>query len=494
MKYFQNDLFLLLPEIFLVFFIVSFLLVGTFLTSTFKLLLLDRFSYIFLFFLFLLGFIYYALPEADFLLLNFQFISDQLSLFLKFFAIFLIFFIVYVTVNYLFFEKVFFIEYYFFVGLLLITTFFLISTVDFFLFYLIIELQALLLYTLAAVKRYNVFSAESGLKYFVLGAFSSGLLLYGISLLYGFLGFLNFYDIKFIFFNWIDTSSFFGVHLALVFILSSLMFKLSMAPFHIWVPDVYDGAPTSSVFFFVTLPKLAVFVFLFRLYSYLLIEFSGLWYSLLFFSGLLSVLWGTFSALYQFSIKRLYAYSSIVNIGYLAMALSYGTSESLTAVLYYLTVYIVITALLFSFLVGIGNLRGFETGKSLFDYKALFSYSFFLSILFSLIFFSFAGIPPLSGFFIKFFLFKTMFLADFLMNPAFFIIFFVSTVSAFYYIRVVRFIYFSGNSRFPDFFVVTSPFLIFFIIFFIVTAVILFFIFSELLFIKFTLFTNFLIF
>jgi NADH:ubiquinone oxidoreductase subunit 2 (chain N) len=494
MNYFQNDLLLLLPEFFLVFFIVSFLLVGTFLTSNFRLILLDRFSYVFLFFLVLLGLTYYCLPETDFLLLNFQFISDSLSLFMKFFTIGLLFFIVYTTVNYLFFEKVFFIEYYFFVGLLLITAFFLISTVDFFLFYLVIELQALILYTMAAIKRYNVFSAESGLKYFVLGAFSSGLLLYGISLLYGFLGFLNFYDIKFVFFNWLDTSSFFGIHLALIFILSSLMFKLSMAPFHIWVPDVYDGAPTSSVFFFVTLPKLAIFIFLFRLYTYLLIEFSELWYTLLFFSGLLSVLWGTFAALNQFSIKRLYAYSSIVNIGYLAMALSYGTSENLVVVFYYLVVYIILSALLFSFIIGVGNLRGFETGKSLFDYKTLFSYNFFFSIFFALIFFSFAGIPPLSGFFIKFFLFKVMFLGDFLLNPAFFVIFFVSTISAFYYIRVVRFIYFSGNKRFPDFFVVLSPFLVFTIIFSITTFVILFFLFSELFFIKFTFFINFLFF
>lgn len=494
MTYFQNDVLLLLPEIFLVFFIVSFLLVGTFLTSNYRLIFIGRFSYIFLFFLTLLASAYYALPEVDFLILNFQFLSDQLSMFLKFLTLSLLFLIIYTTVNYLFSEKVFFVEYYFFVGLLLITAFFLISTVDFFLFYLIIELQALVLYSLAAMKRYNVFSAESGLKYFVLGAFSSGLLLYGTSLLYGFIGFLNFYDIKFIFLNWVDTSSFFGVHVALIFIMCSLMFKLSMAPFHIWVPDVYDGAPTSSVFFFVTLPKLAIFIFLFRLYTYLLVEFAGLWYTLLFFAGLLSVLWGTFAALNQFSIKRLYAYSSIVNIGYLAMALSYGTSENLIVVLYYLVVYIILSALLFSFIIGVGNLRGFETGRSLFDYKVLFSHNFFLSLLFALIFFSFAGIPPLSGFFIKFFLFKVMFLGDLLVNPAFFIIFLVSTISAFYYIRVVRFIYFSGNTRFPDFLVVISPFLIFFIVFSIFTFVILFFIFSELVFIKFTFFVNFLFF
>lgn len=194
--------------------------------------------------------------------------------------------------------------------------------------------------------------------------------------------------------------------------------------------------------FFSTLPKLAVLSFLIKFYLLVLSECGGLWHTSIFVSGLLSVLWGTFAALNQLSVKRLYAYSAVVNVGYLLISFSYGTLENFANVLNYLIPYIFSTIAIFSVVLLFRKVGTLRKIKFIGDFKYHFTYSTALAAAISLIFFSLAGVPPLAGFFTKFFLFRSIFLTDFLTNFVIFVILITSVISAFYYIRVVRFAFF----------------------------------------------------
>lgn len=472
--FFLNDCFFLIPEFFWISLVIAFLLFTTTMINKTHKILMQDFGYVYLYFIYLFGVVLLCVPSVEYSLLNYQYTNDQLLSCFKFVFLLMLAFCIYFSIDYFIKENVFFSEYFFLIGFFLVSSFFLVSAKDFLLFYLSIELQALILYTLAAFKRYNIFSAESGLKYFVLGAFASGLLLFGISLFYGFLGILNFYDMKFFFLKWLGVEAYFGISSAILFIFVALLFKLAAAPFHIWVPDVYEGAPTVIVLLFASLPKLAVFTFLVKFYILFFHEMSGLWYTVFFFSGMLSVLWGTFSALNQLNIKRLYAYSAIVNVGYILTSLAYGTLENLVASLNFLVVYLLSTLSFFAVILMFresGNLRKL---KYIGDYKSYLSYSSLLAILFSLVFFSMAGVPPLAGFFIKFFLFKAIFTVDFLLNPIFFVILVTSVISTLYYIRIVRFIFFDKLVE-PTFFrpvnIIFCFLFIFIIIFLLIFAV-----------------------
>lgn len=234
---------------------------------------------------------------------------------------------------------------------------------------------------------------------------------------------------------------------SVLFILAGLLFKLSAAPFHIWAPDVYDGAPTPVVLFFAILPKFAMFVFVAKLSLSLLNELTAVWNDVLFLSGLLSVLWGTLAALNQFNIKRLYIYSAIVNVGYLLTTLSYGTYDSLLVLFNYLMIYFISTLSIFLVIMLFRKAVNLQKIKFLLEYRLYSTYSTPFAVLYALVFFSLAGVPPLAGFFAKFFLFKVVFAGSFLSNPAFFFILILSVVSAFYYIRCVQFIFFDTLRR-----------------------------------------------
>lgn len=230
---FNHDILFFLPEIYLIGVVILALLVGTFLTSKFSSVNVVSFGRFTLILLCALLYISLQLPTYDYFLLGYQYLSDSLSYFAKTFLILFLIGILYVSLEYFFHERVFFLEYFFFIGFFVISAFFLISANDFALFYLVIELQALILYTLATLKRYNILSAESGLKYFVLGAFSSGLLLFGISLFYGFTGLVNFYEARFLMLGSCEGVIRYGFSFALVFILAAFLFKIAGAPFHI---------------------------------------------------------------------------------------------------------------------------------------------------------------------------------------------------------------------------------------------------------------------
>jgi NADH-quinone oxidoreductase subunit N len=263
---FVNDYLFLLPELYLALISSVLLIMGTTLTNYSRKVLVTNFGYLTLFISFLFFFLCLQVPITEYCLLQYQYIATLFSFWFRVVFLLCFFLCLAFTLNYFFFERIFFIEYYFLVSLFCISSFFLVSANDFVLFYFALELQALIVYTMATLKRYTVFSTESGLKYFVLGALSSGLLLFGISLFYGFFGTLNFHDMKFLFLKWSELNLSYTFLLPIAFIMSGLLFKLAAAPFHIWTPDVYEGAPSAVVLFFATLPKLAMFSFLLKFF------------------------------------------------------------------------------------------------------------------------------------------------------------------------------------------------------------------------------------
>ena len=316
-----------------------------------------------------------------------------------------------------------------------------VSSNDLILFYLGLELQSLSLYVLAAIDRNNLRSSEAGIKYFVLSALSSGLLLYGCSLLYGFTGSTNFDVIQ----NDLVSKNT-GAVFAMVFILVGLAFKVSAVPFHMWTPDVYEGAPTSITNFFAVVPKIAglavIIRFMGKPFDNILIE----WQTIMIFLSIASMVLGAVAAIGQKNIKRLMAYSSIGHIGYALAGISTGTDSGYASTIIYLTIYVVMNMGAFGCIYLMRKDGNYKEDIS--DLSGLSKKQPLLSFSFLIIFFSLAGIPPLGGFFAKFYVFMSVIESE---MYALAIIGLVTTViSAFYYIRIVKIIYFDETKMHFD--------------------------------------------
>ena len=309
-----------------------------------------------------------------------------------------------------------------------------VSANDLMSLYMGIELQSLSLYVLAAFKRDSERSTEAGLKYFVLGALSSGILLYGCSLIYGFIGSTNFSSIAVALSNMGESGAPIGAIVGLVFVLSGLAFKISAVPFHMWTPDVYEGSQTPVTAFFAVAPKVAALALLSRTLYVPFGEMSGSWSQVVIFMSVASMLLGSFAAIMQTNIKRLMAYSAISNIGYIFLALSLGTQLGLEASLLYLTVYTV------SALGGFAFILSMEKDNIMLNdiasFAGLSKSNPFYAICFSIILLSLAGLPPLAGFIAKFYIFKAVIAADYLWFAVIGII--GSVISAYYYLNIVK--------------------------------------------------------
>jgi proton-translocating NADH-quinone oxidoreductase chain N len=322
-----------------------------------------------------------------------------------------------------------------------------VSSYDLIAMYLAIELQSFCMYIIASLKRESEFSTEAGLKYFILGAFSSGLLLFGCSLLYGFTGTTN-YQQLFQIFSTIDKTSELEVSNAIIlgvlFVLVGMLFKLSAAPFHLWAPDVYEGAPTSVTAFFAIVPKIAILSLVVRLFSYV---FYGLlpWQEVLILCAIASMIIGTLGALWQTKIKRLLAYSGIGHIGYMLIGISTGSIEGIYATFFYVIIYIIMTVATFSILLSIRKQGSLSKLKYLNDLSGLFISNPQLALSFSIIMFSMCGVPPLAGFFSKMFIF----ISAINMEMYFLAIIGVMTsvVASFYYIRIIKLMFFDSVTR-----------------------------------------------
>jgi NADH-quinone oxidoreductase subunit N len=300
--------------------------------------------------------------------------------------------------------------------------------------YVGVELHSLALYVLAAFRRDDARASEAGLKYFVLGALSSGLLLYGASLIYGFAGSTRFSDIAAVVQGQADTGVLFG----LVFLMCGLAFKVSAAPFHMWTPDVYEGAPTPVVGFFAAAPKLAAMVLFARALGDGFLGAAEQWRQVLIVIALLSVFVGAFAGLVQRNLKRLWAYSSIANVGYALIGLAAGTPEGLQAMLLFMVLYMVDVTGFFACLIAL-NREG-KAMETMDDMAGLIREKPALGLAMTVFAFSALGLPPLSGFWAKFYVFKAAINADLAWVAVAGLV--GSVVAAFYYLRLVKVIWF----------------------------------------------------
>ncbi len=308
-----------------------------------------------------------------------------------------------------------------------------ISSNDLIVFYMGLELQSLALYVLASFNRDNLLSTESGLKYFVLSALSSGLLLYGCSLTYGFSESTNFDQIL------INSTEFnYGTTFGIVFILVGLAFKISAVPFHMWAPDVYQGSPTSVTLFFAILPKIAALsVFIKFLYT----PFANMndqWQTIIVFISIASMIFGAVAAIGQKNLKRLIAYSSISHMGYALAGLATISNQGIQSSITYISIYLVMNLAFFSCLFMLK--RNDKYYENIEDLSGLSKKHPILSFSLLIVLFSLAGIPPLAGFFAKFY----VFLAVIEQSMYFLAIvgLLATVVAAFYYLRIIKIIYF----------------------------------------------------
>ena len=310
----------------------------------------------------------------------------------------------------------------------------LISASDFIALYLGLELMSLALYVVAAYQRDNLRASEAGLKYFVLGALSSGMLLYGVSLMYGYSGSVSFSGVA----TALKGHSPLGVVFGLVFVLAGLAFKISAVPFHMWTPDVYEGAPTPVTTFFASAPKMAAMAVLVRV---TLTAFPGVadeWRQIVTFVSIASMALGAFAAIGQTNIKRLMAYSSIGHMGFALVGLAAGTVEGAHGVIIYMAIYLVMTLGTFA---GILSMRrGGAYVENISDLAGLARTNAPMAFFLAAMMFSLAGVPPLAGFFAKFYVFAAAMKADLYGLAVIGVL--VSAVGAYYYLRIVKIMYF----------------------------------------------------
>ena len=371
-------------------------------------------------------------------LFNDSVVIDYMSSFMKIITLLGAFLVLIISSSYLKIFKIFKIEYPILILSSVLGMMVMISSNDLMVFYMGLELQSLALYVLATFNRDQLKSSEAGLKYFVLSALSSGLLLYGCSLIYGFSGSTNFDTIA----NQLNSNEYvltFGI----VFILVGLAFKISAVPFHMWAPDVYEGSPTSVTLFFTMVPKIAALTVFIRFLYVPFLNLIDQWQIIIIFLSIASMLFGAIAAIGQTNIKRLIAYSSIGHIGYTLAGLTTGSNEGIQSSIIYISIYIIMNLALFSCLLMLKRKNQYY--EEIGDLSGLSKNHPLLSLSLLIILFSLAGIPPLAGFFAKFYIFKAV-----LEQSMYFlaIVGLLSTVvAAFYYLRIIKIIYFDAEKE-----------------------------------------------
>ena len=425
----------IIPEIFISLSVMFLLILGVFKKNSFE--LIHNLSIIVLL---ITGVIVFneTLDIEKILLFNGSVVIDYLSSFMKIITLLAAFIVLAISKNYLDNFKISKIEYPILILSSVLGMMVMISSNDLIVFYMGLELQSLALYVLATFNRNNLKSSEAGLKYFVLSALSSGLLLYGCSLIYGFSGSTNFEIIA----SQLNSNEY-ALTFGIVFILVGLAFKISAVPFHMWAPDVYEGSPTTVTLFFTMVPKIAALTVFIRFLYVPFLELIDQWQMILVFLSIASMLFGAIAAIGQKNIKRLIAYSSIGHIGYALAGVASASNDGIQSSVIYLTIYIVMNLGLFSCLLMLR--RNDNYFENIDDLSGLSKNHPILSFSLLVILFSLAGIPPLAGFFAKFYIFKAVieqsmyFLA---------IVGLLSTViAAFYYLRIIKIIYFDPEKE-----------------------------------------------
>lgn len=446
----QDDIVCLLPEIFLTGCLCILLVYGVICSSSKYLefpILLANLNWLAVQLLILTQIVMYYSPVKTAKILNNLLVIDSFTLFVKSFIIFATIFTLIISLSYNKYEKINSSE---FIILILLSTsggLFLVCSYDLISLYVALELHSFCLYILASLKRVSEFSTEAGLKYFILGAFSSGLLLFGSSIVYGYTGTTNFEELAQILV--IVKNYNVGIVIGVCFIFIGFLFKLSAAPFHFWCPDVYEGSPTSITAFFAIVPKIAILAILVRL-NY------DVFFSLLFSSqqlfivlSILSMIIGTFASLWQIKLKRLLAYSSIGHVGYMLIGLTASSLDSIYAIFVYIVIYIVMTISIFATVLMLRKQKMNKQIKHLKDLSMLAQSNQCVAIFVSINMFSMCGIPPLAGFFSK----KLLFIMSVKMNMLFLVAVGVtlSCVACFYYIRLIKIMFFDTQKKWCSF-------------------------------------------
>ncbi len=427
-----NNLNILLPEIFLTLSIFSILMIGVFIRKSFN--LVFNLSSVIIVITLVMILNLPTQPEKIFLD---SFVRDNFSNFFKILILASSLFVLNSSKTFITENKIDKFEYPIIILIAILGMFFMVSSNDLILFYLGLELQSLALYILASIDRDNLRSSESGIKYFVLSALSSGLLLYGCSLLYGFTGSTNFDFIA----NELDKQNT-GAIFAMVFILVGLAFKISAVPFHMWTPDVYEGAPTSITSFFAVVPKVAGLALLIK---FMHIPFANIlleWQTIIIFISISSMILGAVAAIIQKNLKRLLAYSSIGHIGYALAGVATGAKSGYESAIVYISIYVVMNIGAFSCLYLMKKDGKYKENIS--DLSGISKKHPLLAISFLIILFSLAGIPPLGGFFAKFYVFTSV--IEHKMYALAIVGLLTTVISAFYYLRIIKTIYFDDSS------------------------------------------------
>ena len=425
----MENLNFIIPEIFISFSIMFLLVLGVFKKDSANLIYI--LSNIVL--LISVGLVVNSQLYQEVYLFNKSYIIDNLASYMKIITLLSGLLVLVSSLKYIKLIKIFKIEYPILILCSILGMMVMISSFDLIVFYIGLELQSLSLYVLAAFNRDETKSTEAGLKYFVLSALSSGLLLYGFSLIYGFSGSTNFELISENILS-SEVGNIFGI----VFILAGLAFKISAVPFHMWAPDVYEGSPTTVTLFFAIVPKVAALTAFIR---FLYVPFFNLidqWQMIIIFLSLASMIFGAVSAIAQKNLKRLIAFSSIGHMGYALAGLAVGTNNGIQNSIIYISIYLIMNLGFFACLLMLKRNNNYY--ENLDDLSGLSKNHPILSICMLVLMFSLAGIPPMAGFFAKFYIFMSVieesmyFLA---------IVGLLSTViSAFYYLKIIKIIYF----------------------------------------------------
>ena len=426
-----TNLNILIPEIFLSLSTFSILMIGVFLKKSFNII----FNLSSLIIIVTIAIIISS-PNSEEKIFLESFTRDAFSNYFKVLILLSSLFVLNSSKNFIVENKLDKFEYPIIILLSILGMFFMVSSNDLILFYLGLELQSLSLYILASIDRDNLRSTESGIKYFVLSALSSGLLLYGCSLLYGFTGSTNF-DLIASQLNKENT----GAVFAMVFILVGLAFKVSAVPFHMWTPDVYEGAPTSITSYFAVVPKVAGLALLIK---FMFIPFSNIlleWQTIIIFISIASMILGAVAAMVQTNFKRLLAYSSIGHIGYALAGVATGAVSGYESAIVYISIYVIMNIGAFSCLYLLKKDGQYRENIS--DLSGISKKHPLLAISFLIILFSLAGVPPLGGFFAKFYVFVAVLEKE--MYTLAIIGLLTTVMSAFYYLKIIKTIYFDDS-------------------------------------------------
>ena len=427
-----SDLNILLPEIFLALSTFSILMIGVFVKKSFNLI----FNLSSLIIIITIAIILNN-PDVEEKIFLDSFTRNTFSNFFKILILISSLFVLNSSKNYIIDKKLDKFEYPIIVLLSILGMFFMVSSNDIIIFYLGLELQSLSLYILASIDRDNLKSSEAGIKYFILSALSSGLLLYGCSLLYGFTGSTNFDLIA----NELNKENT-GAVFAMVFVLVGLAFKVSAVPFHMWTPDVYEGAPTSITSYFAVVPKVAGLAVLIK---FMFIPFSNIlteWQTIIIFISIASMILGAVAAISQKNIKRLLAYSSISHVGYALAGVATGVVSGYQSSIVYISIYVIMNIGVFSCLYLLKKDGEYKENVS--DLSGISKKHPLIAISFLILLFSLAGIPPLGGFFAKFYVFAAV--IEQKMYTLAIIGLLTTVISAFYYLKIIKIIYFDDGA------------------------------------------------